>query len=275
MPMDDLLHLGDCGLRDMECREDDSDEGDLAALAWLVEAEILPRLMLAHREPPRRPPAVPLAGPEALADLLVEAGPFDLGAAVDALLGTGLPLDRLLLNLLGPAARRLGSRWEDDSCDFLAVTEGLGRLHAVTRRLCATMERAARPTGRSILLMPCPGETHAFGLSILASFFRESGWNVTTLGRAGADPMDVVRAGWYDIVGLSLSCDVYAPGLTSLVPALRRASRNPSIFVMVGGPYFARSGISASEVGADAYAPDAWSAPDLAEAMLDRTALAC
>ncbi len=273
--MDDLAHLGDDVFADLICDRSGTDGDDLAALARLVEAEILPRLMLAHRPSARASVALPLRDSERLADLLVASDPFDLGGVVDGLLGSGLPLDRTLLDILAPAARRLGTMWEHDTCDFVAVTEGLGRLQAVTRRLCATMERAASPSGRSILLMPSPGETHAFGLSILASFFRESGWDVTTLGRHGDDPAEEVRKGWYDIVGLSLSCDVCVPALAALVPVLRRASCNPSLFVMVGGPYFARSGASASEVGADAYAPDAWSAPDLAEAMLDRPALAC
>ncbi len=273
--MDDLLHLGDVGLADMACDQKASDGRDLAALAWLVEAEILPRLMLAHREPSRAPTPEPVAHPDVLVRRLIGPEPIDLGGVVGGLLDSGFPLERLLLDLLAPAARKLGRLWEEDACDFLAVTEGLGRLQAVTRRLCSTMEKAARPTGRSILLMPCPGETHAFGLSILASFFRESGWEVTTLRGPAEDPVEALRSSWYDVVGVSLSCDVCAPALTALVPALRRSSRNPSVFVMVGGPYFARSGISASEVGADAYAPDAWSAPDLADAMLDRTALAC
>lgn len=269
--MDDLLHLDHDAYADAICARDAAAGPNLDALAWLVEAEILPRLMLAHR----RAPAPQIAESEDLADLLLNRGSFDLDGAVDGLLASGLPLERLLIDLLAPAARRLGAKWEDDTCDFLAVTEGLGRLQAVTRRLCATMERAAGPTGRRILLMPCPGETHFFGLSILASFFRESGWDVTILGRSDPDPAAILGAGWYDIVGVSLSCDVHAAALKSIVPVLRRASRNPSLFVMVGGPYFARSGASASEVGADAYAPDAWSAPDLADAMLDRPALAC
>lgn len=271
--MDELLYFGADAFTDSDCEESGSVDGEFGALAWLVEAEILPRLMLAHRGLPR--PVPPVQDPEDLVALLLDSEPFDLGPAVDRLIACGLPLDSLLLDLLAPAARRLGTMWEDDTCDFLVVTEGLGRLQALTRRLCATLERAAGPSGRSILLMPCPGETHVFGLSILASFFRESGWDVTTLGRSGPDPLVAVGTGWFDIVGLSLSCDVHATALKALVPALRRASRNPSLFVMVGGPYFAWSGATASEVGADAYAPDAWSAPDLAEAMLDRPALAC
>jgi methanogenic corrinoid protein MtbC1 len=272
MPMDDLMQPE--GLTfDMPC----TGEGDdLGALAWLVEAEILPRLMLAHRSALAPLPAIaPVGDPEALVALLLDSEPFDLDAAVASLLDANIPLDKLLLDLLSPAARRLGTLWERDTCDFLAVTEGLGRLQALTRRLCAQMERAALPAGRSILLMPCPGETHLFGLSILASFFRESGWDVTTLGRAGDDPAAVLGEGWFDVLGLSLSCDVHAEALKSLVPDLRRASRNPSLFVMVGGPYFVRSGAGASEFGADASASDAWAAPEIAEAMLDRLALAC
>lgn len=275
--MDELLHLSDHGPADWDCDRASTSDPDLDALTRLVEAEILPRLMLAHRGHgmTMAPPVATVADADSLADLLLAPGDFDLGGAVDGLLGSGLPLDRMLLEILAPAARYLGTLWEDDSCDFLAVTEGLGRLQAVTRRLCAGLERAAAPTGRSILLMPCPGETHVYGLFILGSFFRESGWDVTILGPRDDDPAKTLRGRWYDVVGLSLSCDVCAPALVDLIPTLRRASRNPSLFVMVGGPYFARSGRSASEVGADAYAPDAWSAPDLADAVLDRPALAC
>ena len=272
--MDDLGHLCDDGYSGMTLDRDRNDD-DRDVLSWLVEAEILPRLMLAHSRPARTVPVAPLHDPEALAAVLLHPGSFDLDTAVEALLGCGLTLDNLLLDILAPAAKRLGTMWEEDTCDFLAVTEGLGRLQALTRRLCAGMERSAAPSGRSILLMPCPGETHVYGLSILASFFRESGWEVTNLGHSDADAAELLSSGWYDMLGLSLSCDVCAPALQTLVPALRRASRNPSLFVLVGGPYFARTGADPSTFGADAYAPDAWSAPGLAEAMLDRPALAC
>jgi MerR family transcriptional regulator, light-induced transcriptional regulator len=247
-----------------------------SALARLVEAEILPRLMLAHRAAPRRSARPP--SPDEIARvsaLLLGPGPVDLDGQVDALLDGGLPLESLLLDLLAPAARHLGVLWEEDCCDFLTVTEGLGRLQAVTRRLCARLEGGGLSVDRRILLMPCPGETHVYGLSIVASFFREQGWDATVLGRAEADPEDVLGAGWYDAVGLSLSCDVLLPALKAAVPALRRASRNPNLAVIVGGPWFARTGATAEAVGADACAADARSAPGLAEALLDRPALAC
>ncbi|MCJ2053287.1 B12-binding domain-containing protein [Methylobacterium sp. J-070] len=252
------------------------------ALARVVEAEILPRLMLAHRPAAarRRGRAGRAPSPQEIARfsaLLLAPGPVDLDAQVDALREGGLPLARLLLDLLAPAARHLGALWEEDACDFLAVTEALGRLQAVSRRLCAEMESESVPAnGRSVLLMPCPGETHRFGLSIVASFFREAGWDVTTaVPGPGLDPLELLGADWFDVVGLSLSSDVLTPALAGTVSDMRSASRNPDIRVLVGGPYFARNGGEAGIFGADACAADACLAPAAAEALLDRQALAC
>ena len=251
------------------------------ALARVVEAEILPRLMLVHRPAPGRrrrrergPTQQEIA---AFCALLLDPGPVDVDAQVDALRDGGLPLGRLLLDLLAPAARHLGALWEEDACDFLAVTEALGRIQAMSRRLCAELEsESVRANGRSVLLLPCPGETHKFGLSIVASFFREAGWDVTTaVPGPDLDPLDLLGADWFDVVGLSLSCDVLLPALAETVTDVRRASRNPDIRVLVGGPYFARHGGEAGIVGADACAADACLAPAAAEALLDRQALAC
>jgi methanogenic corrinoid protein MtbC1 len=251
------------------------------ALARIVEAEILPRLMLAHRPAAgRRVPAERPPSPQEIAGfsaLLLAPGPVDLDAEVDALREGGLPLARLLLDLLAPAARHLGALWEEDACDFLAVTEALGRLQAMSRRLCADLEsESVRANGRNVLLLPCPGETHMFGLSIVASFFREAGWDVTTaVPGPGLDPLELLRTDWFDVVGLSLSCDVLLPALATTVSDVRRASRNPGVRVLVGGPYFARNGGEAGIVGADACASDGCLAPAAAEALLDRQALAC
>lgn len=251
------------------------------ALARVVEGEILPRLMLAHRPAAgRRGQRERGPSPREIAEfsaLLLAPGPVDLDAQVDALRDGGLPLARLLLDLLAPAARHLGSLWEEDACDFLAVTEALGRLQSVSRRLCADLESESVPAnGRSVLLFPCPGETHRFGLSIVASFFREAGWDVTTaVPGPDLDPLALLGADWFDVVGLSLSADVLLPALAATVTDVRRASRNPGLRVLVGGPYFARHGGEAGVVGADACVVDACLAPATAEALLDRQALAC
>jgi hypothetical protein len=119
------------------------DEAVADALARVVEGEILPRLRLLHRPSDRarsakRQPTA--AGKEHLHALLFAPGPVDLNAEVAALLGSDIALETVLLDLLVPAARYLGTLWEEDLCDFLAVTEGLGRLQALTHRVCFGLE---------------------------------------------------------------------------------------------------------------------------------------
>ncbi|MGH1589008.1 cobalamin B12-binding domain-containing protein [Methylobacterium phyllosphaerae] len=243
----------------------------------MVEGEILPRLRLLHRLPSRdrsttRQPTAEET--ERLHALLLAPAPVDLAAEVALLLGGDMALATLLTALLIPAAHHLGALWEEDRCDFLTVTEGLGRLQVLTRRLCTALEVDTASAERSILLLPCPGESHHYALSIVASYFREAGWEVTTLDRAQTDASDLLRDSWFDAVGLSLACDVHLPALKAEVDALRRASCNPTLAIIVGGPWFTRHGAEAEAVGADAYVADGQFAPRIVEALLDRSRMA-
>lgn len=242
-----------------------------AGLARIIEGEILPRLAQAHieaRSLQKEPAACP--APErvaAFARACMEPDPGD--EQVRALLDEGLPLATLLLDLLAPAARHLGLLWERDEADFIDVTAALGRLHSLARTLCVHMEAPrVLPDARRILLMPCPGETHLFSLALVASFFREAGWHVVLLTSDHTDPVETVRDERFDIIGVSLSCDVYLPAMADLLTALRTASCNPDIRILVGGPLFLRNPVSATVIGADAAAEDGRSAVQVAETLV-------
>ncbi|AWN37386.1 cobalamin B12-binding domain-containing protein [Methylobacterium radiodurans] len=251
------------------------------ALARLIEGEILPRLMLVHAEPPP-PRAVRRPGPDEIArfaNLLLaprtggDATGDDLRPAVETLRARGLPLESLLGDLLAPAARHLGALWEEDACDFLAVTVGLGRLQAVARMLCARLEGEPPPRGRSALLLPCPGETHVFGLTLVASAFREAGWTVETA--EASEGATTLARDFHDVVGLTLACDVNAPSLAAAIATLRAASCNRELRVLVGGAYVARYPERAVAAGADACLCEAAAAPAVAESLLEMRARAC
>lgn len=241
-----------------------------AGLARIIESEILPRLALAHQEGKRpHSPAARAPTPErvaALAQALMEGSPH--AEWVRALLEEGLSLDALLLDLFAPAARRLGQLWEEDEADFLDVAAALGRLQSLTRSVCAHSEGADVPlNGRRVLLLPCPGETHLFSLALVASFFREAGWEVVLSTGLDQDPAALIQAERFDLIGISLSCDVLLPVMAEFVAKLRGASSNPGVRVMVGGPLFLRDPASATAVGADAAADDGRSAVAVAEAL--------
>jgi methanogenic corrinoid protein MtbC1 len=111
--------------------------------------------------------------------------------------------------------------------------------------------------GRRALLAPVPGEQHTFGLVMVAEFFCRAGWDVWS-GPAAArsDLVGLVRGTWFAVVGLSVAGDGHLDSLASTIRAVRRASRNRGIGVLVGGPAFIDHPELAATVGADATAVD-------------------
>jgi MerR family transcriptional regulator, light-induced transcriptional regulator len=183
--------------------------------------------------------------------------PANAAAYVDALRARGTTVDTLLLDLLAPTARRLGDLWVEDLCDFTEVTIGLWRLEQLLRRLGSTDEAMveAPQTGRRALLLPAPGEQHTFGLAVVADFLRRSGWEVSSSTRSGRhDLTATVRRASFDMVGFSLSCENRLDLLAKSITVVRRASRNPSVGIMVGGHVFNEHPELVARVGAEATA---------------------
>jgi methanogenic corrinoid protein MtbC1 len=265
------------GLKSWAVTACDGPEQRLAQLAQTIETEIIPRLMLARRAAPAAPAAradSATLGTDEVAELarLVLAHDAVVAAAyVEAMRTQGATLESLYLELLAPAARRLGELWEADLCDFSEVTLGLGRLQQVLRELGPAFRgEAARPeNGRRALLAPTPGEQHTFGLVMVAEFFLRAGWDVCA-GPAAAsrDLPGLVRSDWFDVVGLSLGSEVRLDALATCIRSIRRASRNQAIGVMVGGPVFVQRPECVALVGADATALDGQQALLQAENLL-------
>ena len=249
----------------------------LAKLVRALEDEVIPRLVLARRGGPAAPiPALGSRLPNAadVADFtqLILANDVAIAASyVDALRARGTALEAVFLELLAPCARRLGELWKADLCDFTQVTVGLWRLHQLLRELSPTFrdETEHQAPGRRVLLAPAPGEQHMFGICMVAEFFRRAGWDV--LGEppaGGGDLVEIVRSESFALVGLSVGGEVRLDGLAAVIREIRRASRNRSIRVMVGGQAFNARPELVALVGADATAADARQAPQQAKNLL-------
>lgn len=139
------------------------------SLSRLVEGEIIPRLMLAHaiEAPPAAHWAVEPEDVDALAALALEVNADALLARVEAILARGTPVDSMMVDLLAPAARLLGTYWEEDRCDFVAVTMGLWRLQEwCTRSLRAFLPIGGSPLADDVPCSPrCPATSIVSGLS--------------------------------------------------------------------------------------------------------------
>lgn len=235
-------------------------------LTHTIESEIIPRLILAHRNDAGHRSTQPLSRarvtPSDLKDFF-EAIRLDQAddalSLVVTLTARGVAVESIMLDLLAPSAAKLGAMWEQDDVDFLSVTIALGRLQEVLRHISGSSQRVgyARAPCHKVLLSTVPGETHIFSLLLVDQFFRGGGWDAWTLPGATRDELiDLVGREDFALVGLSISCDACLGELKQLIPGIRRATKNNELRIMVGGPIFSGRPEFAIELGADGTACD-------------------
>ena len=260
-------------------------------LTRLVERDVVPRLLSATTtsSPQRRPPSglilpapptpVPANAPSqdtvvAFADSLLHR-PGEAAQTVARLRLSGVAPETLCLHLLTGAARHLGDLWEQDLASFADVTIATDHLQQIFRDLAPDIAPDTAPaivadaaSSRSALLVATPGEQHSFGLTMLATFFRASGWTARTPKvRSPVDIQRLVASTPFDLIGLSLGAEIHLGKLARCIELARRSSCR-DLVVMVGGPIFVARPELATSIGADATASDAPNALDQAERLL-------
>ncbi len=240
----------------------------ISHLSKTIEAEIIPRLVMAHGNA-----AQPLNLPE------VSSGEIDIPAFAELVLGKessraadyiqhyrdrGVPLERLYLELLVPTARHLRQLWITDEWGFAEITLGLWRLQQLIRDFSPAFrgDPAATSAGLRALLTPSPGEQHdighmMFGLVLAGEFFRRDGWD-TWIEPDVTDVafIETIRTQWFDVVEFFASGDKKLDDLASTIRLVRRHSPNPDIGVMVCGPAFTERPELVLLVGGDAVVSD-------------------
>lgn len=247
------------------------------AVSAAVERRVVPWIVLAHRPAgqPRRTDSAD-AGPttDDVAALAEAARRNDLAAAValmDRLCAAGAPLDRLYLDLISPAAALLGQMWHDDTASMAEVTIGLACLQRLVHAFGPAFHQDDLPPDprRRVLLAPLPGEQHSFALVLLTEFLRRAGWDADN-GRvlSCAELCDLLRREWFALAGISVSCTNRLDTIAATIHALRQASRNRALGILVGGPLFVAHPELVAQVGADAMAVDGRHAVVQADSLL-------
>lgn len=256
--------------------------------AWIaetIETQIIPRLLLAHRSggAALAPSGAGLAQPPRPTDEdTTELAQLVLGQVPTAGLDyvrdmrrSGVALEAIFLELLAPAARRLGALWEADLCSFADVTVGLWRLQQVVHELSPAFHAGAplAMQSRRAILVPVPGSQHTLGLFMVAEFFRRAGWYVWGDAMVSAREIgEAVRREWFDVLGLSIGSETHLDVLARLIAEMRGASHNPALAVLVGGPIVLADPSVVARVGADGTATDAPDAVGQAERLVSARA---
>ena len=154
----------------------------------------------------------------------------------------GHSIEWLCTHLLAPTARHLGGLWEQDLCDFVDVTLGMARLQEILARFGSPAETRVVDERHCALLISMPGEKHLLGLEIVAESLRGAGWRVQVeRGFDAVRSAAAVAAEWVGVVGVTLSGETGLETAARIIESVRRASVNPGVGILVGGPAFAQS----------------------------------
>ena len=247
----------------------------------MIESEIIPRLLMAHQAggaqaKARKSRPIDPADASRFAMLPLRLEAASLLEEVDAFIDEGASVESICLDLLAPAARKLGEMWDSDECDFIDVTMGLWRLQEVMREIAARSpaDLPALNVPRSALFSPMPGDHHNFGTLMIEEVFSRAGWQSEALVKPDRrELLDRLAQRPFDLVGLTLARDCPSAALANLIKAMRSASANPKISVLVGGRMINNNPELVHEVGADGTGTDALAALDMAETLVKASPL--
>jgi MerR family transcriptional regulator, light-induced transcriptional regulator len=244
-----------------------------AVLAAVVEGQVIPRLMLAHKvanggggledtdlirraEAPQ--PSVSSTIIEIFTELILTGSLEDLEDYVVTMTGDGYTSHDIYLDLMAPSARLLGQYWEDDICSFTDVTIGLGKLQTLLYRLSAD-HPAPKPQDHpaNALFLTPEGSQHSLGVRMVEEIFRDAGWQTQCEINTPLTLLcDIVKARDFDMIGISLSAEGQVQQTRDIITHLRDASRNPNVQVIIGGKLIFDDPDLALRLGADLSARD-------------------
>jgi hypothetical protein len=248
-----------------------------AAFERAVEFEIVPRLVLAHQNHAKAAPVAHTypADIEEFAELILGRSEDAAAARVQSLHQSGVPLEKIYLNLLAPTARYLKYQWLDDRRDFAEVTLGLWRLQQLLREFSTSFKgNSEKASGLRALLTPGPGEPHdlgylMFGLVLLGEFFRRDGWDAWIEPAPDAQALsNVIHNEWFDVVEFIVSGEKRLDELAASIKMIRKASLNRSLGVLVCGQAFIEHPELVLLVGGDMPAADPRNAADEAQKLV-------
>lgn len=239
-------------------------ESHLQEFASVIENIIVPRLLMSHvnTNTAMMKEKVSLQN-VAVTDFIKLTTQDDPAAAIDYvrhLMVSGVPFQDVLLELMAPAARVLGERWEEDQASFVEVALGVSRMHRILREFDGVPSHlwSNAGFGRHALLLPTPGEKHSFGLRLVQEFLLRESWTVTNNPVNDVEELGfLVAQEHFDIVGLSLSGQTVVEPFMESIRVVRKKSRNRNVRIIVGGHLFVEKPELIESCGSDAYAVDA------------------
>lgn len=168
---------------------------------------------------------------------------------VSGLLGDGVSFERILFDLLMPAERELGHRWQQG--DYLVSEE-----HAATATIETVISLLAgsfdQPDdGLTVVVATAEGDDHSLPARAAAAHLVFLGYRTLFLGAnvLAEDLAEYLESENPDALVLSCAMGTHLPGARAIIAASHKAG----VPVIAGGKGFGEDGLWARALGADAW----------------------
>jgi 5-methyltetrahydrofolate--homocysteine methyltransferase len=163
----------------------------------------------------------------------------------------------------------------DFKCGELFVPEVLvaaRAMHAGMNVLRPLLAESEAPGAGKYVIGTVKGDLHDIGKNLVKMMLEGAGFKTIDLGTdaAPADFVAAVREHRPGLLGMSALLTTTMGQMKTTVEALKKAGLRDSVKIMVGGAPVTAA--FATEIGADAYAPDAATAVDVARQLTKKTA---
>lgn len=207
----------------------------------------------------------------ALMKSLIDSDPRSHREIMVELQRAEIPMQTLAIQLFAPVAARLGNLWCTDEADFMQIAVASTRLGMIINHLSHTSEKVVkeRKSDRRVLLARTRGTMHTIGVSIVATCFRDMGWEVD-----GGIDLEVddslyhrLMQSHYQLLGISVG---QVSDATQCSEAIRRIHSSPSARrtkIAIGGPAVRLHPDAFNTLGADIVAQSALEVMQMADSI--------
>jgi excisionase family DNA binding protein len=178
-----------------------------------------------------------------------ESGAWDV---LEAALGSGMEPDDVLLEIVAPTLRTIGTLWEQGQFTVADEHRASAVATRLISRLGARFGRRGHKRGTVILAAP-PGELHSVPVALAANLLRWQGFAVVELGAdTPAEALAQTAATETDLVAVGIACTTRssAQAARKAIAALRLSA--PEVPVLLGGAAITDE-TQARRLGADVF----------------------
>ena len=191
----------------------------------------------------------------------------DVAELVQSALGMGMSASKVLQGGLIAGMDQVGRDFKAGDLFVPEVLIAARAMHAGMNILRPLLAESGAPSVGKYVIGTVKGDLHDIGKNLVKMMVEGAGFEVVDLGTDVPPEKFVaaVREHQPKLVGLSALLTTTMVNMKTIIEALQEAGLRGSVKVMVGGAPVTDA--FARQVGADAYAPDAASAVDIARSL--------